>query len=85
MVPVVINNNCVNIVSDSDSESSDEDFKNSKDNFIDEDVNDQVKISPQTTVNTKVFWAMKKIQALYNDDANKSLNKLWMKKVPLTI
>ena len=45
-VSIVNNNNSVNTVSDSNSDSSEEDFKNSKDNFFDEDVNDQVKISP---------------------------------------
>ena len=55
MVPVVgNNNNSINILSDSDSDLSGEEFKNSKDNFFDEDVDDQVKISPQTTVNAKV-------------------------------
>ena len=42
MVPVVNNNNSVNIVSDSNSDLSDEDFENSKDNFFNEDVDDQV-------------------------------------------
>ena len=51
---VVTNNNKVNVVSDSDSDSSEEDFKNNEDNFFDEDIDDQVKVSPQTTVNAKV-------------------------------
>ena len=55
MVPLVNINNSINIVSDSDSDSSEEDFKNSEDNFFDKDVNDQLKISPHTTVNAKVF------------------------------
>ena len=63
MVPIIINNNRINIVSDSNSDLSEEDFKNSKDNFFDEDEDDQVKISPQTTVNAKVVQAMKKLQA----------------------
>ena len=52
--PIFNNNNNINVVSDSDSDSSEEDFKNSKENFFVDDVDDQVKISPQTTVNTKV-------------------------------
>ena len=40
MVPVDSNNNSGNIVSDSDSDSSEENFENSKDNFLDKDVND---------------------------------------------
>ena len=71
MVSVVNNNmNRVNIVSDFDSDLSKEDFENSNNNFLDEDVNDEVKISPNTTVNAKVVQAMKRLQALYNDDAN---------------
>ena len=38
--------------------------------FFDEDVDNQVKVSPQTTINTNMVQAMKKLQALYNDDAN---------------
>ena len=39
---------------DSYSGSSEEDFKNNKDNFFDKDINNQVKVSPQTNVNAKV-------------------------------
>ena len=63
-VPIIKNNNSINIVSDFDSDSSEEDFENSEDNFFDEDIGNQVKISPQTTVNTKVARAMKKLQVL---------------------
>ena len=45
------------------------------DNFFDEDIDDQVKVSPQTTVKAKVVWAMKKFQASYNDDANKIIEQ----------
>ena len=75
IVPVVNNNNNINVVSDSDSDSSEEDVKNNKDNFLDEDIHDQVKIYPQTTVNSKVVQAMKKLQALYNEDANKNMEE----------
>ena len=54
MVPIINHNNDINIVTDSNSDSSEEDFKNNKDKFFDEDVDDQVEISPQTTVNAKV-------------------------------
>ena len=70
-VPVVVNNNNVNIVSDSDTNSSEEDFENNDDNFFDEDIDDQVKVTPKTAINSKVVQAMKMLQALYNDDANK--------------
>ena len=43
MVPVASNNNnSVNIVSDFDSDWSEENFKNSNDNIFEDDVNDQV-------------------------------------------
>ena len=50
---------------------SEEDFKNNEDNFFDEDVDGQVKISPHATVNAKVVQAMKNFLAFYNEDANK--------------
>ena len=53
-VPVENNNNNVHVVNDSDSDSSDEDFESNKENFFDEDIDDQVKASPKTTVNAKV-------------------------------
>ena len=71
MVPIINDNNYINVVSDFNSDLREEDFKNNEDNFFEEDVNDQVKISPQTNVNAQVVWAMKKLQTLYNDDANK--------------
>ena len=48
MVPVVINNSNVNVVSDSNSDSSDKKFENNEDNLFDEDIDDQLKVSPQT-------------------------------------
>ena len=44
----------INVVSNSNSDSRGEGVKNNKDKFFDEDIDDQVKISPQTTVNAKV-------------------------------
>ena len=52
-----MNNKNVNVVSDSNTDSSKEDFKNDDENLFDEDINDQVKAIPQTTINTKVVWA----------------------------
>ena len=65
----------VNVVRYSDSDSSEEDFKYKKGNLFDEDINDQVKVSPQTTVTAKVVWALKKFQASYNEDANKIIKE----------
>ena len=73
MVPEVSNNKSINLVSDSNSDSSDEDFENNEDNFFNKNVNGQLKISSQTTVNAKVVKTMKKLQASYN--------KLQMKKM----
>ena len=53
-VPVENNNNNVNVVSDSNSDSRDEDFESIKENLFDDNIDDQVKASPKTTVNTKV-------------------------------
>ena len=46
-VPVAVNNNSVNGMSDSNTDSSKEDFKNNKDNFFDEHIDDQVKVTPK--------------------------------------
>ena len=59
IVHIVNNINSLNIVSSSNSVSNEEDFDNIKDNFFDEDVNDQLKISPQTTVIARFVQAMK--------------------------
>ena len=81
MVPVMINNNNVNVVSNSNSDSSKDDFKNNDNNFFDEDIDDQVKVTPQTTINAKVVQAMKKLHALYNDDANKTIKQATQEKI----
>ena len=44
-VPVIVNNNNVYLVSDSDTDSSKEDFKNVDDRFFDEDTGNQVKVT----------------------------------------
>ena len=78
MVPIVINNKSVNIVSDSESDSSKDSIKNNDDNFFDNDINDQVKMTPQNNINAKdakVVWAMKNLQALYDDNAKKIFNQ----------
>ena len=37
--------------------------------------NEEVEANPKTTVNAKVVKAIKKLQALYNNDANKMSRK----------
>ena len=59
MVPVVINISDVNVVSNLESYSSMDNFKNDDNNFFDEEINDQVNASPHTTINAKVVQAMK--------------------------
>ena len=56
---VVINNNNINVVSDSNTDSSEEDFQNDDKTFFYDDVDTQVKATPQTTINAKVVQAMK--------------------------
>ena len=79
-VSVANNNSTLNVVSDSDIDSSKEDFENKNVNFFDNDINNQVKITPQTTINAKVVQAMKKLQALYNDNANKIIKQVTKEK-----
>ena len=52
-VPVVINNINVNVVTGSDRDSSKEDFENDDKNFFDEDTNNWVKATSQTTIKHK--------------------------------
>ena len=54
-IPVVINNNNVNVFSNADSDSSEDDFKNDDGNFFDEDIDNQVKATTQTTIDAKVL------------------------------
>ena len=69
------NNGDINIVSDSDSDLSDNDLENNEENFFDETIDEQVIASPKPTINAKVIWAMKKLQASYNDNANKIIKE----------
>ena len=50
--PVVNTKNNVNIVSDS---NNDDDIENDNKTFFDKDINDEVKVTPKTTINTKVM------------------------------
>ena len=49
--------------------------------FFDEYIKDQVLASPKTTVNAKVIRAMKKLQALYNNDMNEIIKGAMQDKV----
>ena len=60
-VPIAINTNNVNVLSDSDSGSSKDDIENNDDNIFDGDIDNQVNATPQTTINVKVVQAMKKL------------------------
>ena len=60
MVWVINNNNSnVNIVSDSDSDDNDDEIKNNDDNFFEKNIDDPVKMTPQTIINAKVVKEMK--------------------------
>ena len=49
-------------------------------NLFDKDNNDDIEVTPKTTVNTEVVQAMKKLQASYNKNANK-LSKKRLKQI----
>ena len=74
-VPAAINNNNVNVVTNSKKDSSKEDLENNDENHFDENINNKVKATAQTPINAKVVQAMKKLQALYNNDANKVIKQ----------
>ena len=71
MVPVINQNNYNKYDVGHDSESK----KDDEENLLNEDVNKEFKATPMTTINTKVIHVIKKLQALYNDDANKILEE----------
>ena len=61
----------VPIMSNNNNNDHDTNIKNDNEKVFDEDINDEVREIPKTTINAKVVQAMKKLQALYNDNANK--------------
>ena len=81
-VPIISKNNNYNVISDSNSDNN---IKNDNKIMFDEDINDEVESIPKTTINAKVVQAMKKLQASYNDNANKSSTKLCKKTIPSKI
>ena len=70
------NNNNYNIVGD--SKSNNEVQKNS----FDDNINEDIKVTLKTTINAKVVWVMKMLQALYS---TKLLCKHQKKKAPMKI
>ena len=72
MVPIVgQNNNKSDVLRDSNSNSDNK----SQENLFDKDINKEVEMTPKTTFNTKVVWALKKLQASNNNDANKTVKQ----------
>ena len=67
------NNNYYYLVSDSESNDK------AHDNLFDENINNEVEATLIAIVNAKVVWAMKKLQASYNKDANKILEEVAQK------
>ena len=72
MVPIISNSNNNYLDSDSDSDT---DIESDNKNVFHKDIDDKVTAAPKTTINTKVVWAMKKLQASYNDNANKIIKQ----------
>ena len=67
-VPIVNENNINNnVVSDSDNDSKNE----NQEYLFNKDINEEVKVAPKTTINTKVVHAIKNLQASYNNSVNK--------------
>ena len=76
LVPIINNYNNSNVVSDS---ICDKDTKNDNKIFSTK-IDDEVKVTPKPTINTKVVQAMKKLQALYNDHSNKIVKQATQEK-----
>ena len=81
MAPVVNQNNSKNIVSDSSSESNEED---AGENIFDDNIDAQVTATPKTTINAKVVHAIRTVRASSKGNTKKKLSKL-KKQVPLKI
>ena len=56
------------------------DIKNGNKNCFDKDIDNEVEATPKTTINTKVVQAMKKLQALFNNSANKVIKQATQQK-----
>ena len=76
-VPIICNNNNNNLDNDSNSNTNNQ---NDNENVFDEDINDKVDATTNTTINAKVVQAMKNLQASYNKMPTKSSSKLHKKK-----
>ena len=81
-VPVINNDNICNLDSDSDS---DNDIKNDDQNFFNEDIDDEVKAIPKTTINAKMVHAIKNSKLCTTTMSTKSSSKLQKKKMPSKI
>ena len=78
LFPIVNNNNNnVKVVTDSNSEDN---INNNNENVFDEDIDNEANMTLQTTINAKMVHAMKKLQALYDNSANKIINKAMQEK-----
>ena len=71
------NNKNYTVVSDSKSESEEDECE---ENLIDDDIEQEVKATPNTTINDKMVQAIKKLQASYSDDANKTVKQATQEK-----
>ena len=49
------------------------------------DIDYEVKVTPNTTINAKIVRAMKKLQASYNDSASKIIEQVQKEKMPSKI
>ena len=69
-----------------DNEAMETVFSNSecdqeaKENVFEEQVEDEIKMTPKTTPNPKVVLAIKNLHVLYNEDANKIVLSKLLKK-----
>ena len=68
------NNNSYNIVSNSQSDDKD------KKNIFEEQVNDEIKVTPKTTLNPKLICAMKTLKVLCNENAKKTVEQATQEK-----
>ena len=77
MISENVNNR--NVIRDS---NIDNDNNNKNENIFDEYIDDKLEVTSITTTNAKVVQTMKKLQAVYNDDANKIINQASQGKMP---
>ena len=50
-------------------------YEGVEENFFEEQVDDKIKVTPKSTPNSNVLWAMQNLQPFYNEDDNMTIKQ----------